>query len=267
MPAEFYNAGDKIDEVLMYSIPTGSDIHALARYNIVAPKEDFFTVPTEMTIQNTGETIAVQFQRDIPRKWGDRGVIKIDPAYDPEQEDPEAPLSKYPFARTRQEAVARGRELWNLYLRAVVESHLNDCEAARAAGGAPRSARGFTKRALKLLGIQDPGEQYFNSLTNGGAGQQPAAAPVSPQLAVMEGKFNMLMGMFTAFMSGEKPDPAKLAELAQTPNAVGVSETAKVATSGIATGEIKKPIKNESGYEREKAAGKEDRAKKAEAHL
>jgi hypothetical protein len=220
-----------------------------------------------MTIQNTGETIAVQFQRDIPRKWGERGVIKIDPAYDPEQEDAEAPLQKYPFARTRQEAIARGRELWNLYLRSVVESHLADCEAARAAGGAPRSARGFTKRALKLLSIQDPGEQYFNSLQNGGAGQQPAAAPVSPQLAVMEGKFNMLMGMFMAFMTGEKPDPAKLAELMQTPNAVGVTEQGKVVTSGITTGEIKKPIKNESGYEREKAGGKEERAKKAEAHL
>jgi len=262
--AEFYNAGDKIDEVLLYSIPTGSDIHALARYNIVAPREEFFSVPTEMTIQNTGETIAVQFQRDIPRKWGDRGVIKIDPAYDPEQEDPEAPLSKYPFARTRQEAVSRGRELWSLYLRSVVESHLADCEAARAAGGAPRSARGFTKRALKLLGIQDPGEQYFNSLTNGGAGQMHEA---NPQVAAMQAQMQMMMAMLMAVATGEKLDPAKLAELMKTPNAIGVDAKGAVVTSGVATGEIKKPIAGPSGYERETAGGKEDRRKKAEAHL
>jgi hypothetical protein len=37
-------------------------------------------------------------------------------------------------------------------------------------------------------------------------------------------------------------DPDALKKLAETPNAVGVNDKGEVLTSGIATGEIKKPI-------------------------
>lgn len=235
----FYNAGDKIDETLAYSIPTGQDVHCIARYPLICPREDFFTVPTSIEIQQTGESLSVQFAKDVTRKFGNRGVVAIDPEYDAEKEDPEMDLEKYPFAANDKDAVLRGNELWNRYLRKVVESHLNDCESARAAGGAPRSAQGFTKRAMKLLKIQDPGEQYFNSLANGGAGQTRGTDPV---VAALQAQNQMIMTMLMQLIAGKNVDPDALKKLAETPNAVGLNDKGEVVTSGIATGKINKPI-------------------------
>lgn len=266
MSVLFFNAGDKIEEVLPYSIPTGQDVHCTARWRLLAPKEDFFEVPTEVDIQQTGETLAVQFARDITFKFGARGVIRIKPDYDDRQEDPERGVEHYPYATDREDAISRGAEIWVIYLRKVVEAHLADCEAARAAGGAPRSAVGFTKRAYKILGIQDPGEQYFNSLRNGGAGETRGSDPV---IAAMQAQQQMMMSMIVALMQGKTVDPEALAKLAEAPNAVGVSSKGDVITSGIATGEIKKPISQENTYETLKSQpkAKADRAKDAEKHL
>jgi hypothetical protein len=242
----FFNAGDKISEVLPYTIPTGQDVHCIARWTLTAPKEDFFLVPTEVTIQSTGETLAVQFARDITFKFGTRGVIRIKPDYNAELEDPEKGVEHYPFARNEDEALVRGREIWNVYLRKIIEAHLNDCESARAAGGAPRSAQGFTKRALKLLNIQDPGEQYFRALQNGGAGETRQG---DPAIAALQAQNQMMMSLFMQLLQGKQVDPSEVAKLASTPNAVGVSDKGEVLTSGIATGEIKKPISQENTYE------------------
>jgi hypothetical protein len=262
----FYNAGDRIEEVLMFSIPNGQDVHCIARWPLRAPKDDFFDVPTELEFATTGESISVQFQRDITRKFGARGVIKIDPSYKPEKEEAEEPVTKYPFARNEREAVLRGREIWLVYLRTVVEGHLADCEAARAAGGAPKSARGFTKKALQELNIQDPGEQYFRSLQHGGAGEQAA---LDPAIAMLQAQNKMMMDLFMAVLAGKQIDPDALKKLAATPNAVGVNEEGHPVTSGVATGEIKKPIENDHGYETltKGARNRGDRAKDAEKQL
>ena len=262
----FYNAGDKIHEVLTYSTAAADkDANFLARWQMIAPAQDFFEVPTQLEIRQTGEIIGVQFARDIEQKFGARGVIRIDARHDPEQEsdDPEKPLPAR--APTQALAKVRGEELWRNYLRSVIQSHLDDCEAARAAGGAPKSARGFTKRALKLLGVKDPGEEYFHSLMNG---QQPGA-PGNSDVAMLNARIDMLMGLLIAQASGEKLTPEKLQELMKTPNAVGVAPTGKVITSGVATGKITKPLGNEGGVDHElpAARGKQSRAQEAEKHL
>jgi len=261
----FFNAGDKIDETLSYSIPTGQDAHCIARWRLLAPQGDFFEVPTELTVAQTGETIAVQFSRDITFKFGKRGVVRINPEYNAEAEDPDKGVENFPYASSREDAEIRGAEIWAVYLDEIVKSHLADCDAARAAGGAPRSARGFTKRALKLRGVQDPGEQYYNSLRNGGAGESKS----DPVVAALQAQNQMIITMLTAVMQGKAVDPAALAKLAETPNAVGVSSKGEVITSGIATGEIKKPISQENTYDTLKTQpkAKADRAKDAEKHL
>lgn len=258
----FFNAGDKIDEILPYSIPTGQDVHCIARWRLLAPKEDFLDVPTEVVIADTSETIAVQFARDISFKFGARGVVRVKPDYDPDKEDPEKGIEHYPFATSKDEAIERGREIWEAYLRKVVESHLSDCESARAAGGAPRSAIGFTKRALKILNVQDPGEQYFRSLQHGGAGEHGAGNPV---LEAMRAQQAVMMQMLIAVVQGKPIDMAAMDKLA-TPNAIGVKENGDVATSGVMTGEIKRPIVHEDVTPKavQQPRGKSDRAKDAE---
>jgi hypothetical protein len=66
---------------LAYSIPTGQDVHCIARYPLICPKEDFFEVPTTIEIAQTGESLSVQFTKDVTRKFGHRGVVAIDPDY------------------------------------------------------------------------------------------------------------------------------------------------------------------------------------------
>jgi len=263
VPILFFNAGDKIDEILPYSIPTGQDVHCIARWRLLAPKEEFFEVPTELSIAMTGETIAVQFARDISFKFGARGVVRIDPQYDPEKEDPEKGIEHYAYAVDKEAAVLRGREIWEAYLRKVVQSHLSDCESARAAGGAPRSAIGFTKRALKILNVQDPGEQYFRSLQHGGAGEQGAG---NPAIAALQQQNALMLQMMVALMQGKPVDPEALKKLAETPNAIGVKENGELATSGVMTGEIKKPIVYGDVTPKavQQPRGKSDRAKDAE---
>lgn len=257
----FYNAGDKIEEVLLYSVPTGHDIHCTSRWTLTAPREDFFEVPTHMELQ-TGETISVQFAQDIFRKFGYRGVVRIDAHYKPENEDPDKPVVAK--AANRQAAIARGNELWEAYLKTVVESHLRDCESARVSGGAPRSASGFTKRAMKLLNVQDPGEQYFKSLQHGGAGETPKQ---DGTLAALQAQMNVFTQLLMAVAAGKAIDPTQLAAVA-TP-AVGVSSDGAPVTSGIATGEIRKPLGETGSYTTAHSAGrtKSDRAKEAAKEL
>jgi hypothetical protein len=262
VPVLFFNAGDKIEEVLPYSIPTGQDVHCIARWRMLAPKEDFFEVPTELEVVQTNDTIAVQFARDITTKFGSRGVVRVKPDYNAALEDPEKGIEHYPYATSKDGAIARGQELWEGYLRRIVQSHLNDCEAARAAGGAPRSAMGFTKRALKMLNVRDPGEEYFQSLRKGEAVDKGG----NPALAALQAQNQLIMTMMLAILQGKPVAPEALKKLAETPNAIGVNKSGEVVTSGVMTGEIKKPITHEDVTPKAVAQprGKGDRAKDAE---
>lgn len=252
----FYNAGDRIDEVLSYSITGGDDPHCIARWHLQAPKEDFFDVPTELTVRQTGENIAVQFAVDISRKFGSRGVIRIKSDYDPDQEDPESEASIYPFARTRDAAIERGRAIWMIYLRKVVEAHLTDCQSARAAGGNPKTAVGFTKRALKILGITDPGEQFFTSLSEGG---KKPGQNADPAIARLEAQNQMMLALLMQLLQGKTVDPEALAKLQS-----GETAPANGSTSGVMTGELKKPL---SAAEAVPVKGKAERSKIAAEQL
>ena len=236
MITRFYNAGDKIDETFRFSDPEGGDIHFLGFWPFKIGREEWIDVPTEMDFRNG--TISVQFVRDIKQKFGLRGVVMLDTRWDPAKEDPEAELIKYPFAPSEGLVVQRAKDLWTLYLRKVAEGHLSDCQAAMAAGGAPRAATGFTRRALKLLNIQDPGEQYFLNLQKGE--QKLAGTGVSTEvreiLAQQGAMLQALTTVLTQVASGKKISPKAMKA------AIEPTKTPETLTSGVMTGRVAKPV-------------------------
>ncbi len=179
-----YNAGDRIKEPISFSIPdTYGDVHAIARWELDAPAQSFFSVPTEMRL-GQGEKIKVEFPYDVARKFGVRGVVLID---EDEYGDKDIPDNQ-PFAATDEQAIEKGKSLWNAYLSEIARAHLDVCAAARAVGGAPRAAQGFTKRALKLMGQPDPGEHIFSQ-------QVQAASTNNPDVIAMKAQVDQMAAM------------------------------------------------------------------------
>lgn len=236
---EFYNAGSRISELMRFSISSssagfnadGNDAQSVGYWPLNAPREGFFTVPSE--VKSGHEILRVGFADDIRRRFGKQGVVLIDSKWDPEKEDPDKEASEYPIAPTKELAVERAQAIWQLYLRRMVESHLSDCQNAMAAGGAPRAASGFTKKAFKLLGIADPGEQYFAGLKEAGKNAGGVSDGVFAQLQQQN---QTMLAIVLAIAAGQKIDPELLKAITPgTPPAMPVA-------SGIATGEIKKPV-------------------------
>jgi hypothetical protein len=150
----FYNPGDRFSEPLSYSIEGIGDIHAIARWNIDAPAESFFQVPTELRMLMDNQRVTVDFPTTVLQKFKDRGVVMVDEEWQPGDDEEEA--DKQPFARTEKEAEAKGKRLWVRYLQKIVRTHIESCQRARSMGGFPVEASGFTRRAFKLLNMHDP---------------------------------------------------------------------------------------------------------------
>lgn len=154
-----YNAGDRISEVILYSLqPANERGNWLARYAVDAPAENFFEIPTEMSDPLGNNRVPVNFAQDFARKHGKRGVVLIDERTKTDVE------SDLPFASNDEDAIEKGNRLWMTYLVEVANAHIQACADARAAGLAPRPASHFTRRAMKLTRTADPGERIF--LTN-----------------------------------------------------------------------------------------------------
>lgn len=271
---QFYNAGRRISELLRFSISPSSkgfnsDENVLGScgfWPLEAPQEGFFSVPAD--ISSGHETIRVGFAEDIQRRFGKWGVVLIDPKWNPEEEDPEKEVSEYPIAPNRDAAIERGNAIWLIHLRTIVEGHLRDCQNAMSAGGAPRAASGFTKKAFKLLGIADPGEQYFQGLKE--AGKTAGSGQMNEALMQMQAQQSAMMGILLAVASGQKIDPELLKTVLPQP---GKAAPGMPVISGVATGEIKKPVgefdPKKAGldaYDR-KTQDKQGRAKAAEKEL
>jgi len=270
---EFYNAGMRIDEHMRFSISAssagfnsdGNDTQSLGYWHLHAPRESFFFVPA--VIQSGLEEMRVNFAADIKRRFGKQGVVLVDAKWKPENEDPDKDVSEYAVAPTRELAQKRAEEIWQLHLKKIVEQHLADCQNAMAAGGAPRAAAGFTKKAFKILGIADPGEQYFAGLKD--AGRNAAFSGQSNDvLLTLQQQNQTMMALVVAIASGQKVDPELLKALAPQPGKAPIMPV----TSGIATGEIKKPVEFDSKkagldvYDH-KTAGRKERAAAAEKAL
>ena len=149
-----YNGGDRISEVLPYSLPDGHDIHCTARWTMEAPEKEFFTVPKVIVIGQA--RISVPFIETILRtdRYGGRGVVLVDANWEPDG-DAEA-AEKMPVAKTRELAIDKAGRHWKLYVEKVAQQWIDECNEARSRGGVPRAASGFVVRALKICGIIDP---------------------------------------------------------------------------------------------------------------
>jgi hypothetical protein len=224
----FYNAGSKIDELFPFSLPDGPDIHVLGKWSFVAPKQSWFEVPNELVL-NSGATVAVKFAEDIRRNYGKRGVVMLDPRWNPEKEDEDKPLQFYPVAPTEEAVVARAEKLWDNYLEEICKAHFEDVQNAMSAGGAPRAARGYTARALKLKGYADPAERYFLAQKEKANGQTPSgiSPEVAGMLAQMQQQNQAMMGLIVAIVSGQKLDPASVQNL------MGAKPVAPVVTDAL----------------------------------
>lgn len=284
---EFYNAGQRIVEHLRFSISASSlgfngddkEGYSCGFWRLDAPKESFFRVPAEL--QSGQEVVRVRFAEDIRRRFGMRGIVLIDPKWDPENEDPEKELSEYPVAPTKELGVERAAAIWQLWLKKIVEGHLADCQNAMAAGGAPRAAAGFTKRAFKMLGIADPGEQYFLGLKEAGKAHGAVSEDVKALITQMQAEQRVaqarqdaLAGVLIALATGQKVDPELAKALMTPPPSVSTAAGLNVpqpgaVVSNVTTGTIKKPLgefdPKKAGLDvyDKKTAGKKERAEKA----
>lgn len=214
---KFYNAGKKIDEQWPFSIsPTsagfnpedGQGAHSIGKFNFVAPKEGWVFVPTEL--QSGIETIRVNFPDDLKRKYGPRGVVMLDPRWDPAKEDPDKDLQTYPLAPTEALVIERAHTLWDLYLERICSAHFEDVQGAMAHGNRPRAASGFTVHALKLKGYRDPAADFLQGLREGRNGAAPQAGSSPEMLGVLKGiqeQNQLTLRLVLALASGQKIDP------------------------------------------------------------
>jgi hypothetical protein len=246
----FYNAGKRISEMIKFSTTNsalGQAEHGdgISSWPLEAPEKGWFFVPAEVDCGT--ETIRVTFKDDIRRKFGYMGVVLLDARHNSGNEDPEKDLQA--VASSEEAVIARAEKLWELYTLGVIEKHLADCDQALASGGRPRKASGFTKYCFKMHGKIDPGDTYAHT------------ADVKPGNDQLLGALTLAL---IAMAKGEKIDTAML-EKAATPSGA----SGKPVTSGIATGEIKKPITGGDGWEKAKDVpkGKSDRGKEAAAAL
>jgi hypothetical protein len=174
---KFYNAGDRISEAITFSLPgtvNANSGNLLANWHMDAPAASFFQVPTEIRLQQDLSRINVDFATTVLQRFADRGVIMIDEEWD--AGDDEERAERFPFAVSDEAAKVKGEAKWIKYLQTIVKNHINACDRARAAGGFPLEAQGFTKRALKLLNMQDPAATAFDSFK-----KQVAIAADAPQ--------------------------------------------------------------------------------------
>lgn len=168
----FYNPGDRFSEPINYSLPGMGDIHCVARWLVEAEEKSFFQVPTELRLLQDGTRVNVDFPTTVMQRFKDRGVVMVDDEWEPGDDEDRA--ERMPIARSEDEAKEKGERRWLKYLQDIVKNHINACDRARAAGGFPLEAQGFTKRALKLLNMKDPAAMAFDSFQQKTASDAPA---------------------------------------------------------------------------------------------
>lgn len=161
---KFYNAGDRISEAITFSLPGQVTAHSgnlMAHWMLDAPAGSFFQVPTMIQLAQDGTRLNVDFPTTVLMRFGDRGIVMIDEGWDPGEDEERS--EREPFAVDEAAAKKKGELKWWKYLRTIVQNHMNACDRARAAGGFPLEAQGFTKRAFKLMNMVDPAAMAFDS--------------------------------------------------------------------------------------------------------
>lgn len=188
----FYNPGDRLSEPLNYSIE-GADIHTVARFVIESEEKSLFRVPTEIKFLADNSRVKVDFPTTVCLKFKDRGLVMIDEEWSPSGDEEED--DKAPFARTEAEAREKGDRIWRQYLWTIVRRWQALCNEIRAKGGVPEEAQGFTKRALRILGMRDPAIAGQNAIQAEQSEARPATE--NQRIADLENQLKSTQEMLT----------------------------------------------------------------------
>jgi hypothetical protein len=145
----FYNAGTKIQETLQFDYP-GRDpkVESLvAHWSLLVEPASFFEVPS--MIMPEGRPVWTGWDQEIMKRHGGKRVVQVIATYVDNGED-------LPIAATREEAVKKGRVMWQSYLVGLVQTHKDHVSEMRVRGLTALPAQGLTKYAIKTLGLEDP---------------------------------------------------------------------------------------------------------------
>lgn len=233
-----YNAGDRIQQSLLFSNPNGHDIHCICRYSLDAPAGKVFAVPEMIDVG--GAIVHVHFVDDLLRDFGSRGMILIDANYEPPRKMEEVfdadnnAIGQRPtkeldteadaticIARNEEEAKVKGQALWREFIDKNVRAYLDQCEHIRASGGVPIAASGWIKRALNLAGIVDPAEAMLvesKRQTSAMDDLRETMKRQQEQIATQSQQIQALLANNTVNAKPEKPkEPKKELQPAGTP--------------------------------------------------
>jgi hypothetical protein len=155
---DFYNGGDKREEMFTYPNPTSEVKGAFSYWRMEAPKQGFFKVPMEMPMTFGSGIIGVDFADAIIERYGDMGVVMVDPLQEPPEDSP--------FAKTKEDAKTKGAARWKNYCRLKVREFEDENEQ-RIARSQPRTRpSGFISHAYKELGLSIPQEERYAEASN-----------------------------------------------------------------------------------------------------
>jgi hypothetical protein len=155
MAYRFYNGYNNFVERLHYSKPGDPRQQNLDGIWLLDAKgQSFFEAPALIELDNGGASIT-KFDIDIAKRFSHFGVVLVDP-------DREETRFGYPVEKTDKAARERGDTINNKYLLDVVQAYISNVEEIRAAGRTAMPAQGYTKFALKKIGMADPALQVKN---------------------------------------------------------------------------------------------------------
>lgn len=198
--SRLYNAGDRIEEALLYSIEghgQSGPLGCVARLQIVAPAKEFFRIAEMMEIKNdVGGTLPIYpgFTETLLRedRWGGRGVVLVDPTFD--ADDPE---DKIPVAKSDKEAIAKANRILERYEKGIVQAFIDQCNEARAQGRPPVGAKGYTRKLLDKYGVADPSQAVLMKTGE----TQSEIEGLKKQMEEQQREFNRKLAELTATLA------------------------------------------------------------------
>lgn len=189
MDYQLYNAGDKIESSVHFSLSSEASDHSVGLWPFTLASKAFTSIPSELDLAN-GTTLRVEFAQDILRKHGHQGVVLIISEAEAEKRWGGAGIPEnQAFATSGVAAEIRGEQMWKVYTRTIAENHIAEALESRGKGGILRKAQGFTARCLALHALMDPADELFARLSAGNAVDTDA------KIAELNAKLNQLLSV------------------------------------------------------------------------
>jgi hypothetical protein len=231
----YYNPGLRIEETFSYTRDTGDTrLNNISRWYMDAPEDGFFYVP--VVIQIDGSRYNVMFESDVQRRFGDRGVVPCET--EPASTDSEIFAKEL---KLKEDEIVKGaKAVWKSFCEEIAKKHLEQCLNCKAAGMPPLPAKGFTKQALRVAGVEDPADAWMQLLKESSAEGDRARKErdqMQTELANLRNQVNTLQGQSRQEISEYQRASARLydAHVAKDKRAIKAAEDALDAALARAT--------------------------------